>query len=203
MGSNYEQIIKDNLEIFYSDLKEDIAGRMGATQAGDVFELNAFGGICRISPEGVVLDGAAQTGPVGILITLYALHASQAPMQLEPLKSFKDFSNTMPYVGAFTIRTEQALVPHVENIETKQDLIKEKLMGADAPAGVSGDFVFVVKPLPKVSLCYIFYKADEDFPASATCLYSNNTDEFMPPDGMADVGEYTSKKIIEIIGGAS
>jgi hypothetical protein len=58
----------------------------------------------------------------------------------------------------------------------------------------------VVRPLPKIFLCYIFYEADEEFPPSATCLYSNNANRFMPVDGLADVGEYTSKRILDLAG---
>jgi hypothetical protein len=56
----------------------------------------------------------------------------------------------------------------------------------------------VVHPLPKIALCYIVYKADEDFPASVTCLFSANAHRFLPTDALADTGEYTSKKILEI-----
>jgi len=48
-------------------------------------------------------------------------------------------------------------------------------------------------------LYYIFYHADEDFSASATCLFSNNALSFLPVDALADTGEYTSKRIIELI----
>ena len=65
---------------------------------------------------------------------------------------------------------------------------------------MGGDFSFVVYPLPKIALCYIFYDPDEDFPASVTCLFSNNARRFLPLDGLADVGEYTSRKILEIVG---
>ena len=51
---------------------------------------------------------------------------------------------------------------------------------------MSGDFAFVVRPLPKIYLCYIFYEADQDFPPSVTCLYSANANRFMPMDGLAD-----------------
>ena len=74
------------------------------------------------------------------------------------------------------------------------------LNGCKAPAGIGGDFSFMVFPLPKIALCYIFYEADDDFPASVTCLYSNNAISFLPIDALADVGEYTSKKILDILG---
>jgi len=67
------------------------------------------------------------------------------------------------------------------------------------PAKAGGDFAFIVYPLPKIALCYIFYIADDEFPASVTCLYSNNADCILPLDAPADVGEYTSRKIMDII----
>ena len=105
----------------------------------------------------------------------------------------------MPYVGAFTTHTEQVLVPYVARIKESVLRITEALNGEIAPSGTGGDFSFIVHPLPKIALCYICYEADDEFPASVTCLYSNNANTFMPMDGLADVGEYTSKKIIELI----
>jgi len=49
--------------------------------------------------------------------------------------------------------------------------------------------------LPKIALLLIFYLPDEDFPASATCLFSTNALSFMPLDGLADVAE-TSKALM-------
>ena len=77
--------------------------------------------------------------------------------------------------------------------------IVDSFKGGVAPSGAGGDFSFFVYPLPKIALRYIFYEADDEFPASVTCLYSNNANQFMPVDGLADVGEYTSKKILNLI----
>lgn len=74
----------------------------------------------------------------------------------------------------------------------------ETLGGSEAPEGTGGDLSMVLRPLPKIALCYLFYEADEDFPASATCLYSANAEQFLPVDALADVGEYTSKTILNI-----
>ena len=130
---------------------------------------------------------------------LYALHAKSELPLLEPFRAFKEFPDSAPYVGAFASHTEQILVPAVHKIKTKTDLIMVRLSGEAAPTSFSGDFAFVVRPLPKIFLGYIFYEADADFPPSATCLYSNNANRFMPMDGLADVGEYTSKRILELI----
>ena len=105
----------------------------------------------------------------------------------------------MPYAGAFVTHTQQILVPHVERIEKEKHQIMANLNGHNAPAYVEGDFSFIVYPLPKIALCYIFYEADDDFPASVTCLYSNNARLFLPVDALADVGEYCSKTILKLV----
>lgn len=84
-------------------------------------------------------------------------------------------------------------------IKESVKIIIETLKGEKAPDGTGGDFSFIVYPLPKIALCYIFYEADEDFPPSVTCLYSNNARLFLPVDGLADVGEYCSKTILTLI----
>jgi hypothetical protein len=200
MSNNYAKIVQDNLKKLYENLPPDLAGALPAQQNGDSFLFEAFGEICEIQPGGIFLGKARQTGVFGILISLYALNAGLETCLVEPLKAFKDLPNSMPYAGAFVTHTQQILVPHVEKIRESRNRIIEMLNGCKGPAGIGGDFSFMVFPLPKIALCYIFYEADDDFPASVTCLYSNNAISFLPIDALADVGEYTSKKILDILG---
>ena len=135
----------------------------------------------------------------GILVSLYALNVSSDICIISPLKSFKEFPGSAPYVGAFTTHTEQLLVPHIAKIKESLPRITEAFKGEKSPSVTRGDFSFIVYPLPKIALCYIFYEADDEFSASVTCLYSNNANHFMPVVGLADVAEYTSKKIISLM----
>lgn len=199
MTDNYAKIVHDNLNKLYSNLPEDLTMNLPGEQEGNRFIFNAFGEKCIIEPEGITFVGAQGDSILGILISLYALNARSDECIPVPLKAFKEFPNSMPYVGAFRTHTENLLVPHVDRIKHSIPTIVQKLNGEDPPSGTSGDFSFMVYPLPKIALCYIFYEADEDFPASVTCLYSNNANLFLPIDGLADVGEYTSKKIITLI----
>lgn len=199
MSNNYAKIVQDNLEKLYENLPADLAGALPAEQNGDSFLFETFGDTCEIRSDGIFLGEVQQTGVIGILISLYALNAGLETCLVEPLKAFKDLPNSMPYAAAFVTHTQQILVPHVEKIQTSADRVIETLKGCKAPSNVGGDFSFMVYPLPKIALCYIFYEADEDFPASVTCLYSNNAISFLPIDALADVGEYTSKKILDII----
>ncbi len=199
MTDNYTKIVQDNLNKLYGNLPKDLAKNLPGEQDGERFVFDAFGEKCLVEPGGITLGDEESSSVFGILISLYALNACPDICVQTSLKAFKEFADSMPYVGAFATHTEQLLVPHVDQIKKSVRTITETLKGEEAPAGTGGDFSFIVYPLPKIALCYIFYEADEDFPASVTCLYSNNAQLFLPVDGLADVGEYCSKKIIELI----
>ncbi len=204
MKDNYAKITDENLgKIFKNkDAASCLIKSIPGKKKEDGVEFKAFGDQCFICPGGIFLGGRKEEGPRAIVISLYALSAlskdTNRPVVM-PLKAFKDFPQSMPYVGAFASYTQNILIPFVGKIKNNITGIISAFGGEISPAGVSGDFSFMIAPLPKIFLCYIFYEADEDFPASVTCLFSNNAHRFLPMDGLADLGEYTSKKIIEIL----
>lgn len=198
MMDNYKKITRDNLARLYDRPPGDLAHNLPGVQEGDRYIFPAFGEICVISPDGISLGGASHPSAVDILISLYAQNARPDACVQTPFKAFREFPDSGPYVVAFASHTEQVLVPHVEKIKNHLDHIRQKLNGREAPAGVGGDFSILVYPLPKIALCYIFYLPDDEFPAAVTCLFSSNARLFLPVDGLADTGEYTSRKIIEI-----
>ena len=200
MTDNYAAIVRENIRSLLETRSDiDILKCLPGRRKGDAFVFDAFGETCRIQPDGIYLGEAQQEGPVGIVLSLYALHARPFECVLEPLKAFKDFPDSMPYVAAFAANTQNLLVPHVDRIRERSKEIITILDGQRIFSDIGGDFSFMVRPVPKIALSYIIYEADEDFPASVTCLFSNNAPAFLPMDGLADLGEYTSKKILEII----
>ena len=196
---NYEKIIKDNLTRLYKNLPDHLEQLLPGQHQNEQLIFKAFGCICRIGSGGITVDDKTETGVVGILISLYALHANTEMCSPTPYKAYRELPNSMPYAGAFASHTEQILIPHINKIEDNLNTIFDALNGEPGSGSEGGDISFTVRPFPKIILKYIFYFADDDFPASATCLYSNNALSFLPIDALADTGEYTSKKIIELI----
>ncbi len=199
MGTNYEKLIKDNLTEAYARSAEELEKAIPARKEGNLFHFRAFGADCYLGPEGINLAGSPEDGPKGLLVSLYANRVSEESLQLEPFKAFKDLPDSMPYHSAFSANSERILVPHVSKIRERQEIILKEFSGKGGPEEVAGDFSLLLYPLPKIALCYIFYLPDEEFPASATCLFSHNATSFMPLDGLADVAEYTSKTIIQLL----
>ncbi len=196
MTTHYEKIIAENLSTLFENLPDDLEARLGASRSGTGFSLQAFGEAAWFDHHQVTFAGEKDVTPRGLLVSLYARHANPGEIQIQPYKAFKDFPGSMPYHGAFTANSERVLIPHVNKILAKKMEIMSAFGGV---AEESGDFSIRLYPLPKIAVCTIFYLADDEFPPSATCLFSANALDFMPLDGLADVAEYTSKKIIQMV----
>ena len=197
--SNYAEIIKQNLNRLYRNLPADLAERLPAERAGENYTFHAFGEHCQMSPQRIQLANEDETGPRGVIISLYALQAQLISCRLEPYRAFREMPDSMPYVGAFASHAERLLENHIEQIENHMDRIMPHFPGSLSSNDGPGDFSIQVYPLPKIALNYIFYRADDEFPASVSCLFSHNAAIFLPTDALADSGEYTAKKMLDIL----
>jgi hypothetical protein len=192
----YAAIIRDHLTAAFEGNAGLLAAYPGVDARDDGWRLTAFGQSCTLSPQGIVIDGRTDWGPRGIIIALLAKHAAPDPRIDTPWQAFRDLPDSAPYVGAFRARTELLLVPRVSEMYHQRTFIATRFKARPAPEEAPGDWTLVLDPLPKISLCYHFYLPDEEFPANATCLFSNNAHRFLPTDALADVGEYTSRALI-------
>ena len=201
MSENFLQIQREYLQKVWSRQPKELEETLPAHHEGDCFRFRAFGKFCELYPQESILGGKPLTGPEGILIALYALHAQKEEPQLHPLKSFKQFPGGMGYQGAFVTNSEKILHPYVPTIQQHQQELIDRFSGHFNSGARRCDFSFTLYPLPRAALYYIFDLPDEEFPASVTCLFPSNATNFLPVAGLADIAEYTAKKIIELVMG--
>jgi hypothetical protein len=90
VSDNYAKLVSKNLEALYNNIPDGLEDALGAKKVGNEFFFRAFGKDCHISPHGIFLDNDKQTGVLGILISLYGLHASHKPFVMNPLKHLKN-----------------------------------------------------------------------------------------------------------------
>ncbi len=91
MADNYAQIVKNNIARLFNPIPKDLAENLPADKSKNSFVFTAFGKTCQVMPDGIFLNKKKQTGVKGILISLYALHATPAPLVPEPFKAFREF----------------------------------------------------------------------------------------------------------------
>jgi hypothetical protein len=198
MASQLLEIQLTYLAKLYNPLPVDLEGRLPALRIGDAFQFRAFGEDCILSPNGISLSGGLVNGALGVLIALYANSVPRDFPQTGTVKSFKQFKGAVAYYSAFAARSENSLIPYADLIRQYSHVIISNLDGHENKVS-KGYFSFTLYPLPKIPLHYICYPADDEFPASITCLFAANAEYFMPIAGLADVSEYTAQKIIELI----
>ncbi len=197
MGQNFLDIQKEYLKKVSLRQLDELEVALPARRKGDCFHFQAFGEPCELYPHEIILGGQKLTGPEGILIALYASQVPNEQMELRPLKAFKQFPGGMGYQGAFAMNAEKILHSHVPVIHQHKDEIAARFSGHLNQDARRCDFSFTLYPLPRVALYYIFNLPDEEFPASVTCLFPSNATHLLPVAGLADVAEYTARKIIE------
>jgi hypothetical protein len=202
MNDQYLLIQMEHLKEAWLRGKETLVQTLPARLEGDCFYFQAFGETCELCQDAITLGGMVATGPEGILISLYARQVREEPTKMHPLQSFKELPNSGPYQGAFVARSEQVLVPHVLSIQREKQGIAQHFSGVVNTDAPSGDFSFTLYPLPRIPLYYIFYLPDEEFPAAVTCLFAADAASHLSVDGLADVAEYTGKKIISLVEGS-
>jgi hypothetical protein len=199
MSQNYLNIRNDYLAKAWARSAAVLSVCLPAALQDEGLRFQAFGEECLLTGMEITLAGEAATGPEGLLIALYASLVPDLPVNLNSLRSFKELPNSMPYQNAFAANAEQILVPQVPSLHRQQERLAAVFSGRINAAPPSGDFSFTLYPLPRVPLYYIFHLPDEEFPASVTCLFAANAPEFMPLDGLADVAEYTGKKLLAVL----
>ena len=199
MSQAYLQIRNEYLAKAWARSTEELAACLPAASDRDGLHFRAFGENCLLMPADILVSGGSAAGPKGLLIAMYASGVPDVPVQLQPLKAFKELPHSMPYQAAFAANAEQILVPHVTKIYGHRDLLVSRFSGQMNADALSGDFSFTLWPLPRIPLYYIFNLPDEEFPASVTCLFAANASLFMPLDGLADVAEYTGRKLIAVL----
>ncbi len=199
MSQNFLDIQKGYLRKAWSRPLDELEVALPARYGGGCFHFQAFGGQCELHPDQIILDSQMMSGPEGVLIAMYASFVTNEMVQLQPLKAFKQFPGGMGYQGAFTTNAEKALIPYVEAIQRHQEEIIYRFSGHPNKDARRCDFSFTIYSLPRIPLYYIFNRADEEFPASVTCLFASNADRFIPVAGLADTAEYTAKKVIQLV----
>lgn len=202
MTDQYLLIQKEHLKEAWFRGKEVLERALPAKLESDCLYFQAFGENCELFSEEIHLGGKPIAGAEGILISLYARKVQNKPPIMHPLQSFKELPDSGPYQGAFVARSEQVLVPHVPAIKPQQEAIALHFSGTVNDDAVSGDFSFTIYPLPRIPLYYIFYLPDEEFPAAVTCLFAADATTHLSVDGLADVAEYTGKRIISFVTGS-
>jgi hypothetical protein len=100
----------------------------------------------------------------------------------DKLISFKELPGGEIYLGPFTNRAVKPFLKIFASSPEMLDIVAEKWNGQLAKYG---DKSISLAVLPDITVCYILWLGDEEFPANATILFNHNIIDFFTTEDVA------------------
>jgi hypothetical protein len=131
-----------------------------------------------------------------ILLLHYLLNASGRPINNEPV-SYKDIPGGQKYFPVFQKRVE---MPVLNAYSESPEGFEKACLGLRGERVNMGDVAFRFQAFPKVPITYIFWKGDEEFPASLQVLFDSSVKDNLPLEDIVFLSEMLSWKIAKFKG---
>jgi len=128
------------------------------------------------------------------MLLYYLNHADGTPVEGRWI-SFSELPNGRFYNQAFQGYTGQVLARSFGNDPASFEFAAHNLAGV-RQFGL-GDLAYTFQALPRVSLLLVFWKGDEDFPASFQVLFDASASHYLPTDAYAILGSTLTRRLIK------
>jgi hypothetical protein len=165
---------------------EVICRKTGAVFEKGAYNINFLSKLYEISMPEVQFITQATPTIVEVLILHYLISEEDTPVKGEFI-SFRGIPGGMFYFKSFQQRALDKLISILGDSP-------EKLISAGTALGgkkwSAGDYSVVIPVFPKIDMVAQIYKADDEFPAAANILYSDNITNFLPAEDAAFLGSY-------------
>jgi len=166
-----------------------IADRLGAEMAGDELIIPAFGKSHRISAAGISgPSGSRPNFSVCVILFKYLLLCPDHDPVENDWVSFKDFTDSAPFSGAFVNYTEAALAKYFSGHLKDLEVACRGIHGHPPAATFSYDLCMQFNALPKIPVLVLFNDTDDEFPAQCAVLFERRAEKYLDMECLAMVG---------------
>lgn len=145
-------------------------------------------------PEIEIASSGRQT--ISLVARIMLLHYVIRADGAEPkgdLIPYKEIPGGMMYAGVFDKRVTDPLI-RVFGPDPERFLQAGLAMGGEEAA--FGDISFSLAVLPRVSITFVLWREDEEFPLSIQVLFDRSIDRYLSLEDVVVLGEMTSKRLI-------
>lgn len=181
---------------------DDVCRRSGATWEGDAYRVRVLGGDHLLMPRerqlrAVDLDQDEEDAGASALCFAavhYLLRAREIPQSGElvtaaDLKGGKLFFAAGAHSPDFQT-LEEAFAASVQAVTAAAEAL-----GGRAVA--HGDAAVEILALPRLPITFVFWRGDEDFPASTSMLFDRTADRQLPLDVILALSQETLRRLVE------
>ena len=177
------------------------AGILGANRSGNALMIPFFGGIHRVSADGIMdAHGNPPSPAVGSLLLEYVLRAPTTPPATGTWITFREFSGAGPLMGYFTGNTNKLIESNFAGAVGALQTVCAGLGGRAIDSAPGFDLCVELSVLPRVPIRIRFNDRDDDFPAQCTLLFRKSAETYLTLKSMGVAGTWLAGKLAAPIG---
>lgn len=207
MEQKPEHAKQSNLDIALKVAKEEFAKKDPedmAEKAGGEFEsVNCSNSLISVNllgqehtlahPEGSIeFPDHHQVSIVSHILLLHYLINATGKSLTGELASYKDIPGGDKYFSVFKKRVE---MPVINAYGEYQEGFEAACFGLGGARGNMGDIAFRFQAFPRVPITYIFWRGEEEFPASLQVVFDVSIKDYLPLEDIVFLAEMLSWKI--------
>ena len=199
--SNYDKVFKQYQEWFLRDNQEKTAEVLKLKMDSMYLYVPFFGELCKVSRrDGNIrkADDSAVLVEDRLTIMQHLHYYKQTAMESTKRVAFREIKEAAVFEKAYQKSSLKPLVRAFSNHLEELRLAGKKLQGKKESLG---DVSFTLQAFPRISLTYVFWDADEEFPASSNILFDNRITDWTHPESVPVLAEIGTRKLIEAAGG--
>ena len=194
--SNYEKVYAQFQDWFVKCPQEDIIKKIGGEFDEKNLSLSFFGERCRISRgTGEITGEGEREIPVTERLTImhhlrYCKSFAEEGSKMVP---FREIREAAVFEKAYERSALEPLKKHFAG--RSQELLKAGL----ELGGIRekyGDVSLTLHAVPKISLTYIFWDGDEEFPPSANILFQDTIAQWTHPESVPTLAQIGTERLI-------
>ena len=195
--SNYEKVFDQFREWFLQCPQENIAKKVGAEFDTENLYLPFFGERCRINRTTGEITGAGQRQiPVTERLTImhhlrYCQSYAEEGRKMVP---FREIREAAVFERAYE---RAALDPLKKFFAGRPGQLLEAGLKLGGVREKYGDVSVTLYAFPKISLTYIFWDKDEEFPPSANILFQDTIAQWTHPESVPTLAQIGTERLIQ------
>lgn len=199
--SNYEKVFRQYQEWFLQDNPKETADFLGLKIEKEILYIPFFHEVCAVSlKDGNITTADSLAIPVEDRLSIMQhLHYYKKTARESTKKiPFREIKEAAVFEKAYE---KSALQPLIQNFSGKMETLLQAGRKIKGKQERFGDVSFTLQVFPKISLTYIFWEGDEEFPASANILFDDQIASWTHPESVPVLAETGTRKLIEAAGG--
>ncbi len=150
----------------------------------------------RIDPQNFAvysIDPERSIDPALEVLILHYLRDAQRVRLTDRWVSYRELPSGGFYYPVFRARAE---IPLIKRLGSRPELFKKAACSLGGEPAQYGDLAFKIMIFPRLSLVYILWAEDEEFPANASVLFDSSAENHLPIEDLAYLGETVTRELI-------